>query len=498
MSWYNPFSWFDGEDYGESERGKDLFESGTPPAYAPGGYVQHADNNSLATKNAGTTWSDTRNVLDANYDARPGGYHQSDVRSYMYGRDPSAAQSAVDRAWSTGDSAMASGRAGQQFGLGVAYGGANLMNQRTADAQAFNQRGVLQGDYGNQNATLGQLMALEQQRGPSAAQAQLQSGTNQAMASQLALARSGRGMGGNAAAMGLAQGNMAGIQANQANQAAMLRAQEDAAWRQRQAGNMGTVAGMQGQQSQANLGAALQSRGQNDAMYSDMIGRGQDAYFAGAGAGMQGFGMGIQGAQASLAGQGVANDIRGQELNAGLTLEDNVLRQWAAKNDLNLAQQQRQDQQDAAALNAGSTLAAAWMMSDVRAKKGISRTDAPALDFARAGSMVTPRQPDTAALDAVAASPGYGYQYIDPGAPGAASGQQYGPMAQDLASTPAGSTAVVEGKDGKLGIDPARLTTLNTSAISAQQRQLDEIMAKLQSFGGQGGASYPITRKVPY
>lgn len=416
-----------------------------------------------------------------------------DRRSYMYGRDPNAANAAVSKAWGTGDAGLQLGQYAINRG-DEAYGvGQGMLAQNNAAAQGFNSRGFQQGDFGAQNATLGQLGGLEAVQGPSAAQAQLQGGTNLAMASQLALARSGRGFGGNAAAMGQAQGNMAGIQANQANQAAMLRAQEDAAWRQRQASNLGNVAGFQGQQGQANLNAALQGQAQNDAAYAQSIGAGQAGYFNGVNAGMGGYGMAMQGVNTSLAGQGLGNQIRGQEMQGGLAQEDNALRYTAAKNGWNLAQRQQDQQETAGWVSAGATTAG-LLFSDIRGKKDITRSDEPALEFARAGSMVNPQQPDIGALDAAAAAPGYGYRYIDPSGPGAAPGGQYGPMAQDLAKTPAGSTAVVRDADGKLGIDPARLTTLNTSAISAQQRQLDEIQGMLRLYG----APQLSTRKVPY
>lgn len=401
-----------------------------------------------------------------------GGY---DRRNYMYGRTPGGADAAVSRAQQTGDAA-------QGYGMGVSKWGFDA-------AQQYANRGAQQGQWGQQNQALAgagsygnQLAGLEATQGPSAAQAQLQQGTNQAMGSQVALARSGRGFGGGAAATGQAQSNLAGIQANQANQAGALRAQEDAAWRARQAGNLGQAANIQqgigqqyGQQAQADLGAYYQNQGQNDSAAMGFAGLGAQA--------------GQQGYQTNLLGQGLGNDIRGTEQAGNLAQEDNILREMAARQGWTLGQQQRQDQKDAATLNAVTT-GVATVSSDVRAKKDIVRSDAPAISFAR-GTMPDSRAPDTAALDAVASSPGYGFQYIDPSAPGAESGQQYGPMAQDLASTPAGATAVKKGPDGKLGIDPARLTTLNTSAISAQQRELDDIKKQIALFSQQPGASYP-------
>lgn len=257
-----------------------------------------------------------------------------DPRSMMYGRAPGAADAAVNNALLTGQSAQGTGE--------------NLLGMGLANSQAAGQREAMLGDWGQQNNALGiaggygqSLASLENQQGPSAAQAQLQQGTNQGLNSQIAMARSGRGFGGGAGAAGLAQSNMAGISANQANQSAMLRAQEDAAWRGRQAANLGAAAGIQqglagqyGQQQGTDLNAFYQSQGLNDQASLGWAGYGADAYKSGVGM--------------NFMGQGLANDIRGTELNAGMADEDRRLRIWAARNGYNLADQQRQDQADAA------------------------------------------------------------------------------------------------------------------------------------------------------
>jgi hypothetical protein len=448
-------------------------------------------------------------------------YAAANPTGYRYGGDPSNPNSIVGDAtrgaFGTGAAAANLGRDATGFGQNAAAQGSQLLGERTADAQRFDAREVQQGDWWQQDATLGTLGGLEATEGPSAAQAQLQQGTNQALSSQLALARSGRGFGGNAAAMGLAQSNAAGIQANQANAAAALRAQENAAWRGRQGQNLTNIAGMQGQQSQADLGAAVQGRGQNDAMYGGLLGMGQNAWQTGVGAGLQGYGLGMQGYGTSIDAQRLATDIRGQEMSGNLAYEDAKMRAWAAENGYELQQQQISDQKDAATLAAVSSMGAAAIKgggddggggggggdgggatrSDIRSKTNIVKTDAPAVEFARGTSSkrpfaFTPQQPDTAALDAVAAAPGYGYQYTDPSAPGAAPGDHYGPMAQDLASTPAGASVVKKMPDGKLGIDAPRLTLLNTSAVSAQQREIDELRERIAAFGSSPSrAVYP-------
>lgn len=95
--------------------------------------------------------------------------------------------------------------------------------------------------------------------GPSAAQAQLQQGTNQALSAQLAAARSGSGFGESANAMQGAQANAAGIMSNNANAAAATAANEQAQFQQNRlaalqgAGNIRQ--GENAQQQQAQLQA---------------------------------------------------------------------------------------------------------------------------------------------------------------------------------------------------------------------------------------------------
>jgi hypothetical protein len=503
-------------------------------------------------------------------------YAAADPTGYSYGGDPNNPNATVNAATHgamvTAANANYLGNQATQFGQDASLQGEKLLARRTADARKFDQRAVQQGDWSPQNATLGTLGGLESNEGPSAAQAQLQQGTNQALSSQLALARSGRGFGGNAAAMGLAQGNAAGIQANQANQSAALRAQENAAWRGRQGQNLTNIAGMQGQQSQADLGAAVQSRGQNDAMYQGMLGMGQNAWQTGVGAGLQGYGVGMQGFGTSLDAQRLVNDIRGQEMAGNLAQEDAKLRAWAAENGYELQQQQISDQKDAATISALSTMGAAALKggggsgdggggggggnttrSDIRAKKNVVPDQGQGSDFARGldffdselyrpsneppagvrgssvpsridtesqalsewasrngltpmqrqhmssrqvtsgGQQVELRQPDYQALDAVREAPGSFYEYKNPSEPGAAPGQHYGPMAQDLAKTPAGASAVVKQPDGSLGVDTDRLTLVNTGALAAQQEEIDKLTAQLDALldsqGKDGGAA---------
>jgi hypothetical protein len=239
----------------------------------------------------------------------------------------------------------------------------------------------------------GQLAAMgSAPQGPSAAQAQLQTGTNQALASQLALARSGSGFGESANALGAAGANSAGIMAANANNAATLRASEDATFRQNQMAALGAAgnayqAGRQNdlgmaqqyaQQGQynANLGqqnAALQLQ-QNQLNDSTMLG----LY----GQGLQSQGMGLQGMEAGLntMGNTQASNLAAAQAQqqGGMAYEQNATDVYGQ----NLAAHGKsRDQNQAAGMNVLNTALgavsglggmAAGLMSDRRAKKEVT------------------------------------------------------------------------------------------------------------------------------
>jgi hypothetical protein len=128
-------------------------------------------------------------------------------------------------------------------------------------ADAAGRQAQLQALGGIQSQT-GALNAFaNRQQGPSAAQAQLQAGTDMAARQQYGMARSQPGGGG--AALRNAAFNAAGISGNAANSAAMLRAQEDQAF--------------QAQRLQA-LGAAQQGAGMSAGVAGQL--RGADQSFA--------------------------------------------------------------------------------------------------------------------------------------------------------------------------------------------------------------------------
>jgi hypothetical protein len=266
-----------------------------------------------------------------------------DRRDFMYGRDPRGADDAVNRArgiaqagsthlGNIGSAAQGfSAEQGRQIaGHGMAFG-QGLYGQ----GLAAGQRGTPTTDFRNANASLqsaknnaASLSGLEAQQGPSAAQAQLQMGANQAMSQQMAMARSGRGLGASAQGMAEAQRANASTMQGVANSSAMLRAQEDAAWRQRQAANLGAssslqqgIAGQQAGQAQFGTDAELRSRQLNDAASLGFQTAGVNTAMQGLGAqgqlGMQGYGLQGQMGQAqvgaAMGGEAMADQIRGRQ-----------------------------------------------------------------------------------------------------------------------------------------------------------------------------------------
>lgn len=267
------------------------------------------------------------------------------------GGDPNAAARAQKEAWGQGQIGAREGLQGQNQQTGVAAQLAGYAGQAAGrvapTAQGATTMGA-QAGYGNgaQQGVQGQLGLAQTladsanaPMGPSAAQAQLQQGTNQALDTQLALARSGSGAGDSAAAMDQARFNSAGILAGQANSAAALRAQEDADFRNRQlaarsaAGNLyGQAGGLASQQaqfnaglaqqtgmfnaqqaqqnSQFNAGAQLQQTGLNDAAALGGYGAASNAYGIGAANALAGNAQALQGQQLGLSALGMETNAQ--------------------------------------------------------------------------------------------------------------------------------------------------------------------------------------------
>lgn len=207
-------------------------------------------------------------------------------------------------------------RAGTQYGnslMNVADRGLNA-----ASLRADNLTGTASGYAQN-------LQGLEATEGPSGAQGLLNQQNNRAMGNQLALARSGRGMGGSAAAIAQAGQNIGALQQEAGNQAAMLRANENAAWRTRQAGNIAAA-------GQLDTGARATAMGGMN-----------NAYGQAAGALAAGGGLDLEGRQTNLQGvtQGGALALQGAQANIGAAATGANIAQQGNIAGANIAQQGR-------------------------------------------------------------------------------------------------------------------------------------------------------------
>lgn len=205
----------------------------------------------------------------------------------------------------------------------------NSQQQAGADAQGRQLANYNEGagdQYGYQASLNAQALGgLEAQQGPSAAQAQLASATNRNQSQALAMARSGRGWGGSATALGQASVQAAQAGQEAGNQSAMLRAQEDAAWRQRQASNLNTGAsiyqqgkGLEMTQQQQAAQVALQQAQINDQRQVQMQGLAGQNMGAAGGLAQQGYGqqLAAQQAAAGAVQQGYGQQIGAQQAAA--------------------------------------------------------------------------------------------------------------------------------------------------------------------------------------
>lgn len=343
----------------------------------------------------------------------------------------------------------------------VAAAGADETVQRAA---TIGERQTPVTNYGNANrvntgneqtlAALNQFAA--NQDGPSGAQAQLTQATQQGLANQLAMARSGRGFGGNSAAMGQAQGGMAQLAGNAANESAALKAREFASARERQLSALNAAMGgglglgqQYGGQSQFQTQAQLQSQAQNDAAALGQSRLGLDYQRFGTDAGL---GYGQLGEETNLNQLELGQHALDQQAEYELAQQRMALDAQKAN--------QNADLEKDSGIGGMLTAAAGALFSDERSKEKIER-----LEGALSSSL---------ALDTVKGAPAYSYNYKDPSQPGAKPGRMVGPMAQDLERGPLGNTVVKDTPQGKM-VDSGRLTMVNTSAIAEQQKQLDAL-----------------------
>jgi len=370
--------------------------------------------------------------------------------AYYYGGRRGMAEQ--EQARYQGIAQLANTRRAPQFGE-TTYG-RNYAGDRGYDLAS---RGNQQYGLGQQQYALSQLQGTIEGRNLSVAQAQQNMGLAQAMQQQASIAASARGGGANlAAAQQTAAQQAASLSGNAYQQGALLRAQEQSnainAYGTQAAAYGGAASAMRGQDLQrAGLSAQLaaqqssiemQNRASNDArnLAYEQMRRGvfQDQ-------------MGAQQA--------------GEAANAGV---------YASNADRD--QRQRQADQAAATQMGGGTIAAmAAAASDVRFKENI--------------------QPAGATMDRTLDGMGsYQYMYKDPQRHGG--GQQAGTMAQDLAATPLGKSAVAQGPDG-LYVKAPQATNLALSGLARLNERLRAVETQVGTWRGEPGTSYPTdTRNI--
>lgn len=157
------------------------------------------------------------------------------------------------------------GRLAAEQGRQTQQQGVSVLNDVASAGRNVGQLGTnaLGDSRRAQQGQIGQLLGFAGQRGPSEAEALMQSSLGQAARNNLAIANSGRGPG-QAAALAQAQRANAAQGADTSGQLAALRAREAQAQLQRELQARQTALGAQGQISQqalGQMGAGLQAQG---------------------------------------------------------------------------------------------------------------------------------------------------------------------------------------------------------------------------------------------
>jgi hypothetical protein len=327
----------------------------------------------MASGIGGTTVQRPRKV--AGYFQDEGQYLGPDKEAFVLGEDPNYAKNFAGQANARADIASAE----QNFVRGAAGNAAASANRNQLAAQSRVSPAATQiGQSARTGAAQGNLAErlrtfAEAPEGPSAAQATLRQGTNQALNSQLAMARSGGGFGESASSLGRAAGAAAGIQAGAANEAARIRADETARHRDRSLSAFqasGDVLGAQRAGTMAEGDAELAAQGQRDAAalgyaaeQRAALGLESDASERGYRANLDAQALGLDAEQAALAGrdryQQTVSDLYQAEL-------------------VDAAEHRKQDRQRdkdwvEGATGAISAIGGAFGLSDVRAKKNVTR-----------------------------------------------------------------------------------------------------------------------------
>jgi hypothetical protein len=305
-----------------------------------------------------------------------------------------------------------------------------------------------------------QQYGLEAEQMRTAAQQQLGAGIQQTRADLMA----GAGARGLSPALGRAAGYAGGqlgqrgvgmAQALQARELAAAQAQQQQAL-QAQAGLQMTLAEQAAQQQAVESGAVQQYQ----ALAANQAAQQQAQQMAYIGAG-----LGAAGTLGAMAGQGFGGGGGGQQgWSPGYQQQ---YQQWA---------QTYSDRDLKTGVRQPVSAAEAQLLEALRAEG--ARTDA-ALQAATSRA-VSPQQQALGSLTGT----GRQYEYTPQAQQqlGQPPGLQYGPMAQDLAQTELGASAVVPTPAG-LAVDTGRLTMIQAGLMGEQQRQIEELRQRLQAEG---------------
>lgn len=387
---------------------------------------------------AGSTFGGDQNVGGTDV---AGFLKSADPRDFMYGRDPNyvANTAASERGVAATTQASLNAQGATATANGQALG--NQINTYGQTA-AGTLGGMAQGAYGAGMAAANRAGATadyqgansvyqvakndasqlaNMQQGPSAAQAQLQTGLDQAQSSNLALARSGHGFGASASALSQAAGQNAAMGQQAANSSAQLSAQETQAWNAQHASNLANAAGISNtvggqvqQQSLSNAQMQNQTMAENDQAQAALTGQGLQAAgqagqlslsgaTSGANAMQTGETLGMQGTQAGMAAYGQGEQMAGinesAQQTSDLNREGGLISNRGIDAGLSVSNQAAVNSGWGTALSTAATIGGAAVASDASAKTGVQPLDAgtkPPMTGVAPGATVAPPPPQMA------------------------------------------------------------------------------------------------------
>lgn len=359
------------------------------------------------------------------------------------------------------NSSLNTGKGVFQQGMDAATGSKVAGGQASAQGQQIAGSGV-----GTQQQAVSNIGNwLNQGPGPSVAEAQLRQGNDQNVANMMAMAASGRGQGGGAAAQQAAafQAANAGQQTNQ--EAAVLRAQEAQAWKQSQ---------LAGINAQAGIGANLTGAGQN----AQNLGLNYQQLAANQ---QQNAGSQLLSAQQNAGGQALnAQNLGQQDRQFYYNLGQNQLanqsqaatglqENWMnAETQAQTANQQSFYQHQSGIGGMIGAAAGALALSDKRAKENIEKDENP-LDFLESYKF-SYKDSAAHALASNAAREAYERVFADAKEP------RRGVMAQDLGKSREGRETLASTPEG-LAIDSNRAL----SFLLSNQAKLNQRLNSLEN-----------------